>query len=63
MARGWGILIGVGQPEVRYSDEGVRHKEMKPEIDITDELLSKFCDVRPKAIPIDEVDKGDIFPR
>ena len=36
---------------------------MKPDIAITDELLSKFCEVRPGAIAIDRVDKGDIFPR
>lgn len=36
---------------------------MKPEIDITGELLSKFCDIRPTTIAIDKVDKDRVFPR
>ena len=36
---------------------------MKPEINITDELLSRFCDVRPNPIAIDKVDKDKVFPR
>jgi signal transduction histidine kinase/predicted hydrocarbon binding protein len=36
---------------------------MKPEISITDELLSKFCDVHPNAISVDTVEKGNILPR
>jgi signal transduction histidine kinase/predicted hydrocarbon binding protein len=36
---------------------------MKPEINITDELLSRFCDVRPNPTAIDKVDKDKILPR
>ncbi|MBW2175325.1 MAG: hypothetical protein JRF64_12260, partial [Deltaproteobacteria bacterium] len=36
---------------------------MKPEIEITDDLLSRFCDVRPNPIAVDKIDKAEIFPR
>lgn len=36
---------------------------MKPEINITNELLSEFCDIHPNAIAIDKVDKDRVFPR
>ncbi len=36
---------------------------MKPEIIITNELLSEFCDIHPNAVAIDRIDKAKVFPR
>ena len=36
---------------------------MKPEINITNELLSAFCDIHPTAVAIDRIDKDKVFPR
>jgi hypothetical protein len=36
---------------------------MKPEINITNELLSEFCDIHPNAVAIDRIDKAKVFPR
>lgn len=41
----------------------MRDNMMKTEINITDELLSEFCDIHPKSISIDRVDKNKVFPR
>jgi predicted hydrocarbon binding protein len=36
---------------------------MKLGSSITNELLSEFCDIHPKAIAVDKVDKAKVFPR